>query len=262
MLLTNEMIHNPTVNKMLEDMEVQTIPLNEGKKEFQVVNDGNVVVLPTFGAAFDEMRILSENNVQIVDTTCPWVSKVWNTKYIIVKNIKEATYVCEVVNLMDIVLLERHFSRNLSLHETEDIGQLIERTMMRKYGVENTTDHFMSFNTICDATQEWQDAMYKLVEDKVDLILVVGGFNSSNSSHLQEIAEFRGIPSYWVDGGKRIGPGNKTSHKLLLVEKENWVPEGPIKIGVTSGASTLDKVVEDVLQKVFVLKCDEVLQTA
>lgn len=61
---------------MLEDMQVQTLPVNEGKKEFELVNEGDVVVLPAFGAAVDEMRILSEKNVQIVDTTCPWVSKV------------------------------------------------------------------------------------------------------------------------------------------------------------------------------------------
>jgi 4-hydroxy-3-methylbut-2-enyl diphosphate reductase len=141
--------------------------------------------------------------------------------------------------------------------ETEQIGKLFERTMMRKYGATQLNDHFMSFNTICDATQERQDAMFQLVDAPLDLMVVIGGYNSSNTTHLQEISVERGIPSYHIDSADRIGPGNRVEHKPLnqsLSVTEPWLPDGPIVVGVTSGASTPDRVVSDVLKTIFALK--------
>lgn len=319
--LTNQIIHNPTVNKRLGEMEIGELSVTEEKgKDFSVVDKGDVVILPAFGASVQEMQILNDKKVQIVDTTCPWVSKVWNAvekhkkstctsvihgkysheetvatasfagKYIIVKNIKEATYVCDYIlggkldgssGTKDEFLekfkyaVSKGFDPDRDLEkvgvanqttmlkgETEEIGKLLERTMMQKFGVENATEHFMSFNTICDATQHRQDAMYELVEDKVDFILVVGGWNSSNTSHLQEIAELKGIPSYWIDTEERMLSSKTVAFKLNhgeYVEKDDWLPEGPIRIGVTSGASTPDKVIDDVLKRLFQFKREEVL---
>eukprot|EP00186_Timspurckia_oligopyrenoides_P003855 CAMPEP_0182445598 /NCGR_PEP_ID=MMETSP1172-20130603/3673_1 /TAXON_ID=708627 /ORGANISM="Timspurckia oligopyrenoides, Strain CCMP3278" /LENGTH=452 /DNA_ID=CAMNT_0024641401 /DNA_START=74 /DNA_END=1432 /DNA_ORIENTATION=- len=308
--LTNEVIHNPIVNKRLADVGVKFVPQNGLVKDLTVVGDGDVVILPAFGATLEEMEYLDKRNVQIVDTTCPWVSKVWNSldkhqkvnctsvihgkwkheetvatasfadKYLIVLNMDEAKYVCDYIknggdrdeflskfkNAMSV-----GFDPDVDLNavgianqttmlkgETEEIGKLFEKTMMEKYGVAEISKRFLAFNTICDATQERQDAMYDLVKDKdLDFMLVVGGFNSSNTSHLQEIAEHAGLVSYWVDSPECVGPGNKITYRKSHGEEftlAEFLPKGKkLTIGVTSGASTPDKVVEDVLERVTMI---------
>lgn len=307
--ITNEIIHNPSVNQRLREMAVNFIPVIEGKKDFSGIEPNDVVILPAFGASVQEMQLLNDLGCTIVDTTCPWVSKVWNTvekhkkvdytsiihgkynheetiatssfagRYLIVLNLQEAEYVASyILNGGDREEFMNRFRRACSAGfdpdrdlvrvgvanqttmlkgETEQIGKLLEHTMLRKYGPAELNQHFLSFNTICDATQERQDAMFQLVEDPLDLMVVIGGYNSSNTTHLQEIAIDRTIPSYHIDSAERIGPGNRIEHKPLNRDLEvttNWIPEGKVTIGITSGASTPDKIVADVVEKIFELR--------
>ena len=312
--ITNEIIHNPSVNQHLRDMEVGFIAVEKGQKDFSVVDSGDVVILPAFGASVQEMQLLNDKGCKIVDTTCPWVSKVWNTvekhkkkdytsiihgqykheetvatssfadKYLIVLNLQEAEYVSNyILHGGDRAEFLAKFSKAYSpgfdpdrdlervgianqttmlKTETENMGKLFEKTMMRKFGPENLNEHFQSFNTICDATQERQDAVLSLVDEKLDLMLVIGGFNSSNTTHLQEIAIDKNIPSYHIDCAERILPGNRIEHKPLrgdLVVTEGWLPDGKIVVGVTSGASTPDKAVEDAIDRILAMKAAAVV---
>jgi 4-hydroxy-3-methylbut-2-enyl diphosphate reductase len=308
--ITNEIIHNPLVNERLRQMNVQFINVDAaGNKDFSGIAPGDVVILPAFGASVQETQLLNNLGCTIVDTTCPWVSKVWNrvekhkkadftsivhgkynheetiatssyaNRYLVVLNLKEAEYVAnymlhggdrqEFIAKFSLATsqgfdpdrdLERVGVANQTTMlkgETEAIGKLFERTMMQKYGIEHINAHFLAFNTICDATQERQDAMLEIVEKPLDLMVVIGGYNSSNTTHLQEIAIERGLPSYHIDSADRIISAVAIEHKPLgqaLETATNWLPPGKIKIGITSGASTPDRIVEDAITKIFALK--------
>lgn len=312
--ITNEIIHNPSVNQRLRDMAVQFVPVESGQKDFSAIGSKDVVILPAFGASVQEMQLLNDKHCTIVDTTCPWVSKVWNSvekhkkgdytsiihgkykheetiatssfanTYLVVLNLEEAEYVCDYIlnggnrdeflakferacssgfdPETDLVRVGIANQTTMLKSETEQIGKLFEHTMMRKYGTTQLNQHFVSFNTICDATQERQDAMLNLVEEPLDLMVVIGGFNSSNTTHLQEIAIARNIPSYHIDDAMRIGPGNRIEHKPLqqdVVIEENWLPDGSLVVGITSGASTPDRAVAEVVEKIFQLKAQPLL---
>ena len=317
--ITNEIIHNPSVNAHLREMNVQFIPVEQGVKDFSDVASGDVVILPAFGATVQEMQLLNERGCHIVDTTCPWVSKVWNTvekhkkhaftsiihgkvkheetlatssfagTYLVVLDLTEAQMVCDYILAssegggpspeqreafmarfakacspgfnpdVDLVRLGVANQTTMLKSETEEIGRLFERTMLRRYGPAALNEHFLAFNTICDATQERQDAMFALVDEPLDLLVVIGGYNSSNTTHLQEIAVSRGIRSFHIDTPECIGPGHRITHKPLGSEPQSesdFLPAGPIRVGITSGASTPDRVVEDVIRRLIDLSND------
>ena len=306
--ITNEIIHNPSVNAHLREMDVQFIAVEQGVKDFSEVASGDVVILPAFGATVQEMQLLNERGCHIVDTTCPWVSKVWNTvekhkkhaitsiihgkvkheetlatssfagTYLVVLDLAEAQLVSDYIlgrgdrdafmarfakacspgfdPDRDLVRVGVANQTTMLKSETEEIGKLFERTMLQRFGPADLNDHFVAFNTICDATQERQDAMFSLVDEPLDLMVVIGGYNSSNTTHLQEIAVSRGIRSFHIDTPERIGPGNRIEHMPLgghLDVEEPFLPEGEIRVGITSGASTPDRVVEDVIERLIAL---------
>ena len=305
--ITNEIIHNPSVNDHLREMDVLFIPVDEGVKDFSGVTSGDVVILPAFGATVQEMQLLNERGCHIVDTTCPWVSKVWNTvekhkkhtftsvihgkvkheetlatssfagTYLVVLDLEEAQIVVDyILGKGNREAFMQRFAKACSegfdpdrdlerlgvanqttmlKSETEEIGRMFERTMLSKYGPTDLNEHFLAYNTICDATQERQDAMFSLVDEPLDLMVVIGGFNSSNTTHLQEIAISRGIRSFHIDTPDRIDQStNSIEHKLLsedLKRDQIFLPPGPVTVGITSGASTPDRAVEAVIEKLM-----------
>mmetsp|Transcript_6305 Transcript_6305/g.13137 ORF Transcript_6305/g.13137 Transcript_6305/m.13137 type:complete len:218 (-) Transcript_6305:64-717(-) len=146
--------------------------------------------------------------------------------------------------------------------ETRAIGQMFQKTMMKKFGPVNAKEHYMEFDTICDATQERQDAVDELVENSkeygLDFILVIGGWDSSNTAHLLEIPEMAGVRSFHINRAECIGADNTITHRTVKGEivTEPFVLDmsKEIVMGVTSGASTPDAAVQDSLSSIFLLK--------
>jgi 4-hydroxy-3-methylbut-2-en-1-yl diphosphate reductase len=135
--------------------------------------------------------------------------------------------------------------------ESLAIAAEVGRSLERRFGAEpgfRIEDHFRSFDTICSATQERQDAVMEMVEDPAgppDVMVVIGGYNSSNTNHLAVICA-RYTPTYHIADAGCIDPErgtirfkpNGTPLDTPEVEAEDWLPRGPISVGLTAGAST------------------------
>ena len=131
------------------------------------------------------------------------------------------------------------------MSETMAVGEEIRKAMVERYGGENLHEHFELFDTICSATQDRQDALFELLEQPLDIAIVIGGYNSSNTNNLSIIAAERVPSCYHIASGDCI-IGDVIRHKPAgtpldareQVEERGWLPDGPVRIGLTAGAST------------------------
>lgn len=190
-----------------------------------------------------------------------------NGKYLIVRNLLETGYVVDfVLGRMDADELRDKLAHGMSpgfepdedlqrvgvanqttmlMSETLAVGEELRKAMAERYGEENVEDHFELFDTICSATQDRQDALFDLLEHPLDVMIVIGGYNSSNTNNLAIISEERVPKTYHIASGDRIGtstirhkPAGTPLDASEEIEEEDWLPEGPVRVGLTAGAST------------------------
>jgi len=139
--------------------------------------------------------------------------------------------------------------------ESLAIAERMRVALVRRWGPEEGAARFRAFDTICSATQERQDALHALLEaTPPDLLLVIGGYNSSNTTHLLEIGLAQGVPTYHIQDAGRIVDGATLRHQPLHagheVEAAGWLAAGALSIGVTAGASTPNAEIERVIRRV------------
>jgi 4-hydroxy-3-methylbut-2-enyl diphosphate reductase len=199
-------------------------------------------------------------------------------QYFIVRNMEEAQLVCDFIEgrLGAPALMERfphaaspNFDPERDLRrigvanqttmlarESLAIGELVGRSMARARGDEYAKENFRTFDTICSATQERQDAVVELLREPLDVMVVIGGYNSSNTMSLAALCS-ETVRTFHVEDADDIDPASGTiRHRPLGAKAEtasaDWIPStGPVRIGVTAGASTPNNKIGEAVGRIF-----------
>jgi 4-hydroxy-3-methylbut-2-enyl diphosphate reductase len=138
--------------------------------------------------------------------------------------------------------------------ESLEVGELIRNAMVDRYGAEDVANRYQAFDTICSATQDRQDAVVALLRDQpVDLMLVIGGYNSSNTANLARICA-ASRPTYHIADPDCLLSPEEIRHRPVGSKTETtaagWLPpSGALSVGLTSGASTPDNLVGAAIAK-------------
>ncbi len=212
------------------------------------------------------------------ETRATFSHAIQNARAVVVLDLKEARLLADVIRgTCDLGVFERHFrhkcsegfdpTRHLSrigvvnqttmlAAETHAITRVIRRALIDRYGADRIDDHFAdTSDTLCYATNENQSATYALIEQSADLALVVGGYNSSNTSHIVELCE-KSLPTFFIKDAEELISKREIRHFSLtsrdVVMAEDWLPDkNPVDIALTCGASCPDAVVDNVLLRVL-----------
>jgi 4-hydroxy-3-methylbut-2-enyl diphosphate reductase len=203
-------------------------------------------------------------------------------KYIIVRDFKEADRVCDYIRSGDDkITFLKYFANKISAqfdpeqdlvkigvanqttmlaNESLQIAEKVKQALSDRYGADKIEDHFRSFDTICSATQERQDAILQLLDTGVDLTVVIGGFNSSNTNNLTNIALNYG-PAFHVEDVSDLSKADQIRHKIPNSDKieitSQWLPQHPLTIGVTAGASTPDSKIDEIIKRILKIRGEE-----
>jgi 4-hydroxy-3-methylbut-2-enyl diphosphate reductase len=208
--------------------------------------------------------------------TASQVMKYPSGRYLVVLNMAEARLVCDFIERGgDPAPLAERFGRAVSQEfdfgrdlvkvglanqttmlsgESLAIAEEFRKSMERRYGSGALADHFRTFDTICSATQERQDAVLKLIEEPLDLMVVVGGYNSSNTCHLAELVHSRGVPTFHIEDAEGVDPAAATiRHQPVGTKHEqvdsDWLGAARL-IGITAGASTPNNKVGETIARI------------
>src|SRR5476649_945110 len=269
--LLGEIIHTPEVNDQIRNMGIQIIAPKPTDEDLSNLQSGDAVIIPAFGTEVGTRKKIEANTSQ--------ARAYGSGHYLVVFTLQETDYVCDyILNGGDKnEFLEKFkgaysagFDPDLHLQavgvanqttmlrgETEEVQRRIKQAMTKKYGEAAIEKHFRFFDTICGATQDRQDALEKMLLDPPNLLIVIGGYNSSNTSHLAEMGESK-LPTFFIKNA-----GKMASDKLIVhynqhlhkeVETRDWLPSGKITVGVTAGASCPNNLIEDTIRRLFELR--------
>ncbi|MDH3205768.1 MAG: 4-hydroxy-3-methylbut-2-enyl diphosphate reductase [Gemmatimonadota bacterium] len=217
--------------------------------------------------------------------TASQVNKHEDGKYIIVRDLEESRYLCDYIAERPGRLSREDFiakfeakaspgfdpERDLEFvgvanqttmlaNESMAIGVKIHQAMVERYGSDLAGEHYRSFGTICSATQERQDAVADMMKRPPDIMLVIGGYNSSNTNHLAHLCR-QHTRTYHVEDADCIDVESGTiRHKPDLnpdaaeLVDADWLPEGPFELGLTAGASTPNNKIGEALLRVLSIR--------